>query len=262
MLLDSLANFALSFSHAQNIVPIILIGYIWGKREIFHHALCILFTSILFNYALKVTFKIPLDPALNVIGYAFPSGHMHTSVAFYGWLMLNTRQSIYHTIIVLLLVFIGMSLIYFGYHNFIDILGAGFFASILLLGYSHFVKLNKFRQFIVIITLNTILLLYIYFVSEIISSIIIGYYGLTGLTISEYLLKKDLAPKSISQKTFTTIICILLVVVVKSIFTMKVMQSLPDYLKGLEWAFITSILPVSYFTSITYSNKEIRNVRS
>ncbi|WP_041472092.1 phosphatase PAP2 family protein [Rickettsia slovaca] len=66
---------------------------------------------------LKYTFEIPLNPALNIKGFAFPSGHMSSGVVFYGWFFANIIYSLLRIIIiVVILTGMGFSLIYKGYH--------------------------------------------------------------------------------------------------------------------------------------------------
>ena len=65
---------------------------------------------------LKYTFAIPLNSALNVKGFIFPSGYMSSSVVFYGWFFANIRHSLLRIIIVVILTGIGFLLIYKGYH--------------------------------------------------------------------------------------------------------------------------------------------------
>ncbi|WP_155114726.1 phosphatase PAP2 family protein [Rickettsia rickettsii] len=43
---------------------------------------------------LKYIFEITLNPALNIKGFAFPSGHMSSGVVFYGWLFANIIYSL------------------------------------------------------------------------------------------------------------------------------------------------------------------------
>lgn len=86
--------------------------------------MCVLFFTMILNILLKYTFKIPLNPALNIKGYAFPSGHMSSAVVFYGWLFANIRHSLLRIILVVILTDVGFSLIYKGYHYLLDIIGS------------------------------------------------------------------------------------------------------------------------------------------
>ncbi|WP_241773699.1 phosphatase PAP2 family protein [Rickettsia asembonensis] len=96
---------------------IIILGFTIFRKQLFAQAICVLllFTTIL-NILLKYTFEIPLNPALNIKGFAFPSGHMSSGVVFYGWFFANIRYSLLRIIIVVILTDMGFSLIYKGYH--------------------------------------------------------------------------------------------------------------------------------------------------
>ncbi|MFV9858151.1 hypothetical protein [Rickettsia sibirica] len=43
---------------------------------------------------LKYTFEISLNPALNIKGFAFPSGHMSSGAVFDGWFFANIIYSL------------------------------------------------------------------------------------------------------------------------------------------------------------------------
>jgi len=87
---------------------------------------------MILNIILKNTFKVPLNPVLNIKGYAFPSGHMIAAVAFYGWFFTNIRHPLLRTVIVIILTGLGFTLIYNGYHYLIDIIGAIIFGIIVI----------------------------------------------------------------------------------------------------------------------------------
>lgn len=83
-MIDSLANFFLSFGHVTLIFPVVVLGYIWLSRSFFYHAITLIFLSMMVSFALKVTFKIPLPPLLKKEGFGFPSGHMQMATVLYG----------------------------------------------------------------------------------------------------------------------------------------------------------------------------------
>jgi membrane-associated phospholipid phosphatase len=130
-----LAKGFLVFSDAIIISPLLIIGFItrggffvrsqaregsviWGNAS-----LLVLFTMI-FNVFLKSLFLVPLNPALGIKGYAFPSGHMQVAVVFYGWLAMAYANRILQGIVVIILTGIGYGLVQQGYHNLLDVLGA------------------------------------------------------------------------------------------------------------------------------------------
>jgi hypothetical protein len=78
---------------------------------------------------------IPLPPEVSSDGYAFPSGHMQSSAAFWGWLAYELRKKWLNYFVITLLFAIGCSLIYMGYHNYNDVIFANIFALVEILFY-------------------------------------------------------------------------------------------------------------------------------
>lgn len=188
-MLTFIAKLLLSCSHSTVIVPLIIFGYIWIDRKIFFHALCLILLSMLFNFALKITFQIPLLPHLGKQGFAFPSGHMHSCIALYGWLITKIPKFIIKIILINLLIGIGLSLIYFGYHNYFDILGAILFGSILIFTYTYF--LNKFKNNskifkLLLLLFSTILMLYIAIIYQTAPYLWLTYSGFVGILLLEH----------------------------------------------------------------------------
>jgi membrane-associated phospholipid phosphatase len=155
-------HFFLFFAHDAAIVPLLLIGVMWSERSLFRHATYLILISMIINYALKITFQIPLAPHLHKVGFAFPSGHMQSSFVFYGWLSQKMYPKKYFLLLTLLIIFIAISLIKAGYHNLYDILGAVFFGSLLLSGYHRYIEKNR-RGWLPIISISTFSMLYTYF---------------------------------------------------------------------------------------------------
>ncbi len=126
-----LANFFLFFSHFECVIPIILLGLVF-RPQVFFQTACLVLIDIVVNVALKGTFKVPLSPILNKIGYAFPSGHMQFATVFYGWLAFNFSWPWLRVIIFVLLFGIGCGLIHYDYHNFLDVTAGIIFGLLLI----------------------------------------------------------------------------------------------------------------------------------
>ena len=130
-MIDLFIKFFLFMSHDSMIIPLIILGFIWVNKEIFCHSIYVLLISMIFSYALKVHFKIE-SPSYGLI---FPSGHMLSSTALYGWLAYKLNNIIVRILALCLLTGIAISLVYSGYHNYYDVAAGGFFAAILLILY-------------------------------------------------------------------------------------------------------------------------------
>lgn len=144
--LDFLAKGFLTFSHDVIIVPLIIIGFLTQRNVItkksekgsivWGNACLLILFAMIFNTFLKSIFLIPLNPELGKEGFAFPSGHMHVSVVFYGWLFRAYPYRWVRGIILLILAGIGYGLIQQGYHDLIDVVGAVVFGIATLYAFS------------------------------------------------------------------------------------------------------------------------------
>jgi len=156
------------FTHEWLIVLILLIG-LFGKeitlkfnKRYFLEALLILTISVLYNFSLKYTFKVPLSQKFGLNNYAFPSGHMSSAIAFYGWLAIRYHSNLLNLFVGFLLLGIASELIYFGYHVVIDVIGSFFFCSLLLYGYHLF--LSRYYNYLIQVNfaLTSCLMIYLY----------------------------------------------------------------------------------------------------
>ncbi|MDR1334375.1 MAG: hypothetical protein LBJ71_04095, partial [Holosporaceae bacterium] len=127
-MIDMAAHTFLSLGKITCIVPIIIFGIIFHKRETYEVAACFLCFVMVFNWILKYFFKVPLFPHLGS-GYAFPSGHMHASAIFYGYILCKTGNYTVKTLLAFLIAGIGFALVHCNYHDWFDVLGAMIFAA-------------------------------------------------------------------------------------------------------------------------------------
>jgi hypothetical protein len=134
--LHMLTKILLMSCNEMVLVPIIIFGFLALDRKIFGHATILLMFIMILNSFLKSIFQVPLSEHLNVSGYAFPSGHMSSTLTFYGWLFFSTQNNFIRFLLAMLVAGVGFSLIYKGYHNIYDIAGSVFFCTILLALYT------------------------------------------------------------------------------------------------------------------------------
>jgi len=126
------------------IMPILVIGFFFLKREIYGKALILLLFAMVFNALLKSIFKVPLPPGVGKDWwYAFPSGHMLTAVVLWGSLAWDYKNKFIATSSLVLISGIGFSLVYKGYHYPIDIAGAIGFGVLYLLSFNVLLKKSK-----------------------------------------------------------------------------------------------------------------------
>jgi undecaprenyl-diphosphatase len=128
------AKVVLTVTSLAFILLVIILLLVFHERTDILTACAFLLWSLLFNTFLKQLFKKPLFPHLGP-GYAFPSGHMHLSSAFYGYIAFIIDNVFVRAGIVILLVFVGWGLVYRRFHDFIDIFGAAVVAIVELFGF-------------------------------------------------------------------------------------------------------------------------------
>ncbi len=145
---DLVASFFLNFSHNNFIISLFFFAYFYLDKKLSLKTALLLLSSVLLNYILKNIFQVPLSPTLNKFGYAFPSGHMQSTIVLYGFLWLNIKNVNIRILLPIIMLAIGISLIYFKYHDLKDILGSAFFSSLILYGSTYLV--NKGEKIFII----------------------------------------------------------------------------------------------------------------
>lgn len=130
MMLELIAKTGLFFSQPIVLASVVLVGFLNRNEAIFGRTLLLLLFTMVYNVFLKSIWQIPLPPPLE--GWAFPSGHMHSAVVFWGGLAIEYRRFWFSALVVFILCLSGYGLIYHGYHYPIDIVGAVGFGSLSL----------------------------------------------------------------------------------------------------------------------------------
>ncbi len=244
-MLEILTKFFLIFSHDTMIIPIIIGGFIWSNRNIFYHAICLVLLSMLLSFILKFIFQ-----KQSVYGLAFPSGHMQASVVLYGWLAYKFRNYFLTALITILLLGIGFSLVYSGYHDYYDVLGGIFFAILLLASYSFALNKMPSKTPYFNLSLATCFMLSIFFYcGSILPHLWLAYYALLGFIISAKIFGQDIELKTITGKILTSLFCLIAIVGIKGIFQLQILSGLPIYLSQLQWLLIGFIVPLSRSTT-------------
>jgi membrane-associated phospholipid phosphatase len=222
---EQIAYFFLAFSHQTILIPVFILGFTLHKRMVFGHAFFLLLITIIFNAVLKSIFQVPLSPSVGKEGFAFPSGHMQASVAFYGWLIYSFSSLFLRILLLLLLGSIGWSLVYFSYHNWIDILGAVTFALLTLFSYQRAIDstvwLKKRPDFmgIALVALSAVLLTYLSYKLRIPPHTWKVFYGLAGFSLSWIFFHKSVQKKSSWRENFLALcLCTFSVVTIYLIF--------------------------------------------
>lgn len=180
-MLETFAHYSLFFSNYPCLFTILLLGLLSDKRQLFYWGGLFTLLNICINYALKITFKVPLPVELHP-GYAFPSGHMQMLTVFYGWLAM-------HHLMRMRVLFIPICLLetyglwYFHYHTIIEIT-AGFLTGLFLL--SVFQKIYQkptLNRYLLILTTLVACLIYTYYLEDFKPHVVVASLALFILSI-------------------------------------------------------------------------------
>lgn len=190
-LVDSFAYFCLKFGHITVVLPVVLVCMIFCKRDIYAKAACFLLWVMIFNTLLKYLFKVPLFPHLGA-GYAFPSGHMHASAAFYGYILYRTDNKILKVALAALLCCIGFSLIHCHFHDLKDVLGAVGFTIFELTAY-HIISKNFGDKIVgIIAVISAVAVMFtLNIIHKIEFHVWLAFYGLIGTEVSMLIMPKN-----------------------------------------------------------------------
>lgn len=197
--MNQLCNFFLFFSKEAAIIATFFLGYFFYNRKVFFQALVLTLSGLTVVAALKSFFKVPLLSHLGE-GWSFPSGHMFTSMAFWGFLALELRNKIVSMLVIILLVGIGCSLVYCNYHVFIDVIAAVFFSFIFITLYRILLRMSILDRNDAILSLVFFILsgVLVYFIHPFKSVFYIPLGALLGLSIGSFLRKISFFNKSIA----------------------------------------------------------------
>jgi len=239
------ATFFLSFAHTTVLIPLVLLGYIWINRGVFYDALCLLFLSMLFSYALKVTFQVPLSPLLHQETFALPSGHMQMAVVFYGWLALQFKKPLLRTSIFILLIGLGFSLIHKGYHDLTDVLAAVVSGSLLLAFYKFWAQRRPQLLPGIVLGAGALCLLYSAWIYHLKECLWMPAYFLLGLILAQKIFSKMSTPPTLRTKVLESILAIFLFLSVSWIFEHTALAGLPPAVTMLQWGLIGFGLPAA-----------------
>jgi undecaprenyl-diphosphatase len=215
--------------------------------------------AVIFNRFLKHIFKIPLLPHLGN-GYAFPSGHMHAAMVFYGYALYSVDDRRIKALITAILLGEGFSLIYLKFHGLADLLGAIGFAVLEILCYHQLVfKFGKKRGEMCIAGISvTMSLLFTAILSSMgaaVHYVWIGFYGLVGIILSSLIDDRKL--ETLEQKFLALLTAVALNGLVWMVF--KVIDFRYYFLSELKFLFIPLIMAKSIDF---YGKREKRSLSS
>lgn len=189
-MIDMLVQAGLLASNDMIMLSILLIGYIWVDAQHFARITVLLMIGLILNMVCKVTFQIPLNPALGKMGFAFPSSHMQSAVILYGGICQYLRAKWLLVGVLSILSIVAFAELYSGYHTPRDLLGGAVVAWWLLsFPYS---TLSYRYTWCIIGAGATLALYYIHLQSGVPSSIWMAYGAGVGMVCSHACLPNDI----------------------------------------------------------------------
>ena len=244
-----LANFFIVFCQPYFFISVFFFGYFFINKKIFFNSAVLMLLSALINYALKVSFKVPLAPLLNKEGFAFPSGHMQVSSAFYGYFLWLLKPFFFRACIAITIVGVGFAIVFFGYHTPFEVLAAVFVSLwVVFLFCFYQYKLSNKHFILAIFVISLCALLYTSLVFSINDQMWANFYVLLGLIFSEYLFNDNKEKNfTIKQKSLAAVFFGLLFSVV--FFLIPKTLIINNFLNG-------AIIPFCFFLSQKIANKK------
>jgi membrane-associated phospholipid phosphatase len=126
-------EFGLLLSDWKCITAILIIAYLFVDKDRFIIAICLEVFAISFNGYMKTLFKIPLNAKIFSVddGWAFPSGHTQSLAMILMYICWYYRKSYVISGSTIMFLYAVISIEYFGYHTWIDIIG-GFVSALIV----------------------------------------------------------------------------------------------------------------------------------
>lgn len=257
-MIDTLAQICLKFGHESFIVPIIIFGLLFHKRELYIKAGCFFCAIIIFNTLLKYLFKIPLMPHLGN-GYAFPSGHMHAATVFYGYLLCKNQNYIMKAVFICITCGIGISLVHCNFHDYLDVIGAAIFAVIeIFICISIEKKFGNKGLFYTVIIFASIIIALLFYFHKLEPHIWLASYVMLGFMIGAVIFPEK-QPQGYIQKTAAlTMIAIVLYAVTLIFGPSGFIKSGDIYIRYLKYLFIPiGVMGFIFVSTFIKKNKSI-----
>lgn len=255
--INLLAKFFLLFAQQAFYVPVAVIGCVWYKNKTFWHALVLLFFSMIFSTFLKMVFKVPLNPALGITGYAFPSGHFQAETIFYGWIFWSIPYKPLRVLIPMVLIGNGWAMTYFGYHDLKDEIAALFFGILILVFYKkllHRTK-NPILPGWILVGCSIPMIMFLKYTSTLPAHMWMGVYSMTGLLTGWTFWGRRTYDLSFTKKGVLTLFLFFMTYASNVFCTQPWCAEIPIFLRQAHWFVVVCLLPLSMEFFSTRTNR-------
>lgn len=242
-----IATTLLIFSQTGTILILALFALHTKHRDLFAHALIVMFFTMVLNVFLKDYFKIPLPFHLNSNSYAFPSGHMQASLAFYGYLLITCGHYLCRLVLLAILCGIGFGLIHKGFHTSLDVVGAWSFGLPTLILYcyltnSWYVTKNFIKQIGWLLIPMSLLL---FFTDQIRAHAWMAYFSFIGFVVSYTVCSPKMHTLEPHHKMLGSILTLL---ILKGTQILITNLRLPLPWSQLPWMIVSALFPIIVLT--------------
>ncbi len=143
---ETMIQLCLHLGHLTTYLPIIMLGLYFHTRPIYAHALILVLFTTIYNLWLKSLFKMPLPATVGHEGWGLPSGHVHVSFIFWGWLALQLKPKWLKAICLTIIGLHSVAVVQAGFHFPVDVIAAIGFGSLTLGLYSYLLRKNIFQN--------------------------------------------------------------------------------------------------------------------
>lgn len=145
LIISSVFSFFLLFTRDYIIFLLSIFGIIFVDRRLFLRTTILILFGLILNIYLKSLFQVPLKPHLGNDWWAFPSGHTQFAATFYGYLAYSYQDKLIKILCFGITVLVACALVYFNFHDWIDVIAAFGVAALLIIMFD---KISKFDLFV------------------------------------------------------------------------------------------------------------------
>lgn len=212
------------------------VACVFLKREFIERAAILLLFIMILNTLLKNWFQIPLPYTTSV--YAFPSGHIHASAVFYGYLLYKYDKHWIKILLASLIVIHGIGLVGCHYHSLRDVVLTLPFAAFEVLLYEFLITEYGERNTLhITIASSIVLMMALQYFYTLQSHVFLAFYGMLGIYCAKYIFfQKAGEDASVMKKIIAVTVAVILMTAIAKIYSILGISS--DILRETRYFFI------------------------
>ncbi|MCE2992114.1 MAG: hypothetical protein LW825_04245 [Candidatus Jidaibacter sp.] len=156
MFVDYFFRVALFLAEFGFLGPLLIFGICCIDKKVFINIAIVCFLSAFINAYLKSIWQIPLDPSLGKVGWAFPSGHTQFNLVVWLVLIYQIRKLWIALVAAAISISSYFGMVHFHYHNWYDIYGGIFFATLIFFSFVMWDYFYRNKQLVLLILTTAI----------------------------------------------------------------------------------------------------------